>query len=191
VPLPLRCYPTNNCSELHADYPQYIWYPEVLANVSNSAEYLARRLRAEMAASPLQGNELKKHINERFVQSGLGIQDATDGELQYIIDNPSSYFLADMISQRAQIGWSTHGHSAVDVNIYGTSGSSFLGGNHENIDIGKFMRNYLNVQVDGITEELKEWRNFRAENSVGGWTGRVPTEEDIRSVLRQHEGIYD
>lgn len=163
----------------------------MLANVSNSAEYLARHLRTEMASSPLQGDELKKHINERFVQSGLGIQDATDAELQHIIDNPSTYFLADMISRRAQIGWSTHGHSAVDVNIYGTSGSSVLSGNHENIDIGIFMQNYLNVQVDGITKELNEWENFRTENSGGGWTGRIPSEEDIQSVLRKHEAVYD
>lgn len=97
------------------------------------------------------------------MQKGLGIEDATNAELQLVVDHASaaSSYFADMISRRAQIGWSTHGHSAVDVNIYGTAGSSPLRGNHENTDIGRFLRDYLDVTVDGITEELKQSKHFR------------------------------
>lgn len=37
-----------------------------------------------------------------------------------LMDNPdiAAYVFADMISRRAQTGWSTHGHSGADVNIY-------------------------------------------------------------------------
>lgn len=61
-----------------------------------------------------------------------------------------------MISRRARIGWSTHGHTAVDVNIY-SSGSHWaepVKGNVENTDVGKFLRDYLAVDVDEITKEL-------------------------------------
>ncbi|KAG4216789.1 hypothetical protein PC116_g34730 [Phytophthora cactorum] len=63
-----------------------------------------------------------------------------------------------MISIRAQIGWSTHGHSAVDVNIYssGGPGTEAIRGNVENTDVGKYLREYLNVDVDAITKELNE-----------------------------------
>ena len=50
------------------------------------------------------------------MQKGLGIFDASDTELILIVNNPPAavYYFANMISRRAQIGWSTHGHSAVD-----------------------------------------------------------------------------
>lgn len=102
--------------------------------------------------------DFKIYINETLVQNGLGIFDATDSEIQLIADNAfySPYIFADMISRRAQIGWSTHGHSAVDVNIYGSEGSLSLRGNHENTEIGKFLHEYLGVDVKSITRELNE-----------------------------------
>ena len=184
----------DNYLELHIDYPQYLWYPRVLANVSYSSEHLARRLRDKINSSPMKGKELKKYIKNKLVQNGLGIWDATDAEVQLIIDNAqsASYYFADMISRRAQIGWSTHGHSAVDVNIYGTAGSSDLRGNHENTDIGKFLRNYLDVDVKDITEVLGQTKLFRtADNGEVGWTGRIPSEQDIESALRYHEESQD
>ena len=70
---------------------------------------------------------------------------------------PASYILADIISRRAQVGWSTHGHSAVDVNIYASSKkvARKLIGNHENTEVGEFIREYLDVDLDAVTEELK------------------------------------
>jgi len=37
-----------------------------------------------------------------------------------LIEQPifAGWLLSDMISRRTQVGWSTHGHTAVDVNIY-------------------------------------------------------------------------
>lgn len=63
-----------------------------------------------------------------------------------------------MISRRARIGWSTHGHTAVDVNIYSSGGrwAEPVKGNVENTDVGKFLRDYLAVDVDEITKELKD-----------------------------------
>ncbi|PTB81671.1 hypothetical protein M440DRAFT_698, partial [Trichoderma longibrachiatum ATCC 18648] len=65
-----------------------------------------------------------------------------------------------MISLRAHVGWSTHGHTAVDVNIYssGGPGTQALRGNVENTDVGKFLRRYLDVGdvVEDITKELRE-----------------------------------
>jgi alkaline phosphatase len=140
------------------------------------------------------GDDFKKYINKKYVQQGLGIFDASDAELQLIIDHPpySVYYFANMISHRAQVGWSTHGHSAVDVNIYGTTGSHKLRGNNENTDVGKFLREYLDVDVDEITKELVE--KSEPLNILNGpsfsWTGKIPSEEDKRSGLRHNEALY-
>ena len=71
---------------------------------------------------------------------------------------PASYIFADIISRRAQVGWSTHGHSAVDVPIFASSPDSAqpLVGNHENTEVGKFLREYLGVDTEAVTEELKQ-----------------------------------
>ena len=46
---------------------------------------------------------------------------------------------------------------AVDVNIYASSPDDAPGltGNHENIEIGKFIAEYLGVELEPVTKELK------------------------------------
>ena len=135
--------------------------------MSYSSDFLAALL--QNAVSPLKDatisrivtlsdKDLKQFISKTLVNDGLGIYDAEDSEIQLVFDHPgeSDYIFADMVSRRAQIGWSTHGHSAVDVNIYGSAGSEALRGNHENTEIGKFLREYLGVDVNAITKELRD-----------------------------------
>jgi alkaline phosphatase len=121
---------------------------------------------------------LKQYISKTLIKEGLGITDAETSEIQSLMDHPyeSAYIFADMISRRAQIGWSTHGHSAVDVNIYGSAGTEVLRGNHENTEIGEFLRKYLDVDVDAVTKEL----NKKLKEQGVFAQGRIPTEEDIR-----------
>ncbi|KAI1477867.1 alkaline phosphatase-like protein [Daldinia eschscholtzii] len=161
--------------QVNVDYPQYLWYPAVLANASSSSEYLAHRLQGHLAqTSDHSVAKLKKYINEELVKPGLGIHDASDEELTTLALSPeqAQYSFAHMISIRAQIGWSTHGHSAVDVNIYssGGPGTEAIRGNVENTDVGKYLREYLNVDVDAITKELNEKlgskRNFGISRDI-------------------------
>lgn len=175
---------TNNHVENSPNYPEYLWHPEVLANATHSTEYLTKQLYNHIRT---QGNadnaDLKQFISDLIV-TGLGISDATDAEIQAVIDHLQSplYIFSDMISRRAQIGWSTHGHSAVDVNIYGSEGASQLIGNHENTEIGQFLRDYLAVDVDAITEELNKGQNLKSTTLGDSWTGPIPTDEQIRQV---------
>ena len=59
--------------------------------------------------------ELKTYIKQDLIEKGLGVRDVTDKEIVSLIDHsdpwPASYIFADIISRRAQSGWSTHGHS--------------------------------------------------------------------------------
>ncbi|ERT01241.1 hypothetical protein HMPREF1624_02483 [Sporothrix schenckii ATCC 58251] len=147
--------------------PVYNWFPSFLANVQASAEHLALLLRAHVASITEAGDiaaqsaeRLKDWINTNLIIEGLGITDALDEELDLVAahtDDATTVFSA-ILSLRAHIGWSTHGHSAVDVNIYSSGGSAAeqIRGNHENTDIGKFLREYLGVSVDEITAELND-----------------------------------
>ncbi|ODA78444.1 hypothetical protein RJ55_05825 [Drechmeria coniospora] len=142
--------------------PVYNWYPQVLANVSASCERLAAKLRRFVDKSPpsLSEADLKSWINSELVVPGLGISDATDDELTRLANDPDASVntFAAILSLRSHIGWSTHGHTAVDVNIYSSGGpeTEKIRGNVENTDVGKFLGHYLDVNVDEITEELRE-----------------------------------
>lgn len=141
----------------------YNWYPSVLAKANASAQYLASKLQEHIASiksDPVAIKGLEDWINTKLVISGLGITDARDFELKKLATDPTYaiWTFSKMISQRARIGWSTHGHSAVDVNIYSSGGprAEDIHGNVENTDVGKFLRSYLDVDVEAITEQLKE-----------------------------------
>ncbi|KAL8894716.1 MAG: hypothetical protein Q9207_008432, partial [Kuettlingeria erythrocarpa] len=70
------------------------------------------------------------------------------------------------------VGWTTHGHSAVDVNIYASDPEQArpLQGNRENTDVGKFLREYLDLEdvVEELTRELREKGKVMGE----GWMGK-------------------
>lgn len=167
--------------QLHDAYPVYRWFPDVLANATHSAEHLAYALEDHVSKhstrSPadLPDSETESYIRHELIEKGLGIHDASDAEVDRLMEftNPLlvSYLFADMISRRAQIGWTTHGHSAVDVNIYASSptDAKALVGNHENTEVGDFLRDYLDLDVEAITKELNQPQSAR----VGGetWMG--------------------
>ena len=104
--------------------------------------------------------DLMEWINTNLVVDRLGIHDALETELSALASIPleATNMFAHMVSMRARIGWSTHGHSAVDVNIYssGGPGTDKIRRNVENTDVGKFLREYVDVNVDEITDELRQ-----------------------------------
>ncbi|KAG0738362.1 hypothetical protein G6F16_010767 [Rhizopus arrhizus] len=146
------------------DYPEYKWNPEVIEHVRNSSEALATAW-DELLKKETNEHALYEYLKHVIIESGLGIEDATDDEIERIISWAESgkttdelaYVFADMVSRRALIGWSTHGHTAVDVNLYAKGdGTEFLQGSHENTDIGDFIVSYLDLDLESITEKLQE-----------------------------------
>lgn len=146
------------------ELPVYNWHPAVLAKANASAEYCSLLLRQHLAtldsASREDSASLMDWINKNLVIARLGITDAQEYELSTLAENPESAVIifSRMVSMRARVGWSTHGHSAVDVNIYSSGGAAAekIRGNVENTDIGKFLSAYLDVDVDEITKELED-----------------------------------
>lgn len=97
---------------------------------------------------------------------------------------PASYVFADMISRRAQVGWSTHGHSAVDVNVYASNPKNArkLIGNHENTEIGEFIREYLDVDLDAVTKRLQE--------QGATWMGKPHQDVDTTAQQDHYQGDF-
>ncbi|KAK5664356.1 hypothetical protein OQA88_579 [Cercophora sp. LCS_1] len=143
------------------ELPVYNWHPSVLAKANSSSEYLAHLLVEHITSNAEESaEELREWINQDLVIGRLGIHDALEVEINALASNPAGaiHAFAHMVSLRARIGWSTHGHSAVDVNVYssGGPGTERIRGNVENTDVGKFLREYLEVDVDEITKELRQ-----------------------------------
>jgi len=161
-----------------ATNPDYLWYPQVLDVVQNSSSALATAL-LNFPGTP---EEYDAYLNVVITQY-LGIQDATSTEINtlnaFVTAKDyynTTYTLAHMVSVRAHIGWSTHGHSAVDVNLYayGTM-SSQLDGNMENTDIGKFIINALDLNLELV--DLK--RSFAEKGQISSAALKDPYHHNL------------
>ncbi|KAF1916630.1 alkaline phosphatase-like protein [Ampelomyces quisqualis] len=180
--------------QLHTTYPEYVWYPSPLANASFSAERMALRYLQYLTSEPT--NDQKHNFIADELQDGLGIFDATDDEINNLVKTPATalYQYADMVSRRSQTGWSSHGHSGADVNIYSSNPkvAAALVGNHENTEVGEFLRTYLDVDVDAVTKELREQgTNLKVLNHEGeevSWMGKIP--EDGERLDGQNHLTY-
>lgn len=168
--------------QLRPTYPDYLWYPSALANASHSAEWAAHQYHLHLTGSHQFTSDDTRAYLTILASKELGIKDASQVELDELIEHPivAVYTFADMISRRAQIGWSTHGHSAVDVNIYTSDkeAAKALTGNHENIEVGKFLRGYLGLddEVEQITKKLRKHMDIDAS-----WLGSIPDQGELLS----------
>lgn len=185
-------------TELHTSYPEYVWYPAPLANATHSAERLALEYATFLASSPSEAQN--RDFIRASIRNGLGIHDFTDAEVDTFLHEPVTalYHYADMMSRRSQTGWSTHGHSAADVNIYTSdpAAARALVGNHENTEVGQFLQDYLDVDVAAVTRELRDkgvgfskTTTTDAQGKEVGWMGRVP-EEGQRLDGQTHMASY-
>jgi alkaline phosphatase len=157
--------------QVTSGYPDYLWYPEILLNSKHSGEFLAQKIVNFSDKDDVKS--FKKFITHVF-EKDMGINDYTKEEIALVIKNSNNandllYVLNDIISFRSQTGWTTHGHSAVDVNIYGHTNSLAikqrllahkqyhgLSGNHENIEIGAFLESITGSDLDHITKLVKD-----------------------------------
>ncbi|KAL8755605.1 MAG: hypothetical protein Q9184_004750, partial [Pyrenodesmia sp. 2 TL-2023] len=85
------------------------------------------------------------------------------------------------------VGWTTHGHSAVDVNVYASHPDQArpLRGNVENTDVGVFLREYLDLGevVQEVGRELRE-------KGQGKWMGEKVGEEVTGKKGDHYEGDF-
>ncbi|UZJ54537.1 hypothetical protein CBS101457_003857 [Exobasidium rhododendri] len=166
--------------QLGPKYPNYAYYPQTLIGVKESAASLSSHLLDFARSLPLPSPEdVKVYIRDHiliaaadFTPENGGLPSADDVERVFsclattptaehsLADPPIDtaddcrIVIADLISQRAEIGWSTSGHTGVDVPVH-VLGSNNLKGNMENTDIGAFIARTLSIDLVGLTERLK------------------------------------
>ncbi|GBB94341.1 hypothetical protein RclHR1_23380003 [Rhizophagus clarus] len=134
-----------------SNQPQYLWYPEYVSRVNNSSFVLSQEL--------LKWDNDREAYVKKIIRDGLGIEDLDDYDVNWLGENRTQleyeYYLVNITNFKAQLGWATHGHSAVDVNLYAYGqGSDVLRGNHENTDIGEFIVKYLDLDLNYVTNKL-------------------------------------
>lgn len=166
--------------QLHATYPDYLWYPGVLANASHSAGHVAHLYHEHLRSLEETGVDTESEDEKAWLASlaskSLGVHDMSQPELNALIASPdiAAYTFADMVSRRAQMGWSTHGHSGADVNIYTSDPvtAKKLRGNHENTEVGEFLRWYLDAEeeVERVDRQLREEMIMKGAS----WLGETP-----------------
>ncbi|KAI9356895.1 alkaline-phosphatase-like protein [Pilaira anomala] len=136
-------------------YPEYLWYPDVLTNVKSSTVNLAKKILN--TTTPFLTRDF---IVNDILNQNLGLLDPTEEEINHLLQKDLSQksldqYLANMVSFRAQLGWATHGHSGVDVNLYAYGkGSEYLIGSHENTQIGEFITKALDLNLTEMTRQL-------------------------------------
>lgn len=150
--------------QVTTSYPDYVWYPQVLTKATHSGEFLSKKILRYRSEGHHKEDEF---IKKELFEEGLGIKDYTDQDVRDVMDATDmgnlNRVLNDMISVRARIGWTTTGHSAVDVNIYAYANKKdtwhnlliSLQGNNENTDIGAFMERFLEIDLLEVTERVR------------------------------------
>ena len=151
--------------QLGTSYPDYTWTPEVLTRVHNSTETIADMVM-----------ECPKEEREGYVRNVIfpilmGVEDFVDEDVAYMADparrrSEVQNYAGDMISRRAILGWTTHGHTGIDVNLYGYAGTNYphiinsIRGNRENTELGQFVEDYLGLNhgsmMTSLTHRLEE-----------------------------------
>lgn len=128
---------------------QYAWRPEVLARLTHSLEPMVAALRED-------GRPIAEVMRDM-----AGIEDLTYQEgarIEVALDDPGrlAAALSDVISRRALIGWTTGGHTAVDVNLYAFGpGSEAFSGHLDNTDIGRTLARLLEIDLDALSAALQ------------------------------------
>ena len=65
--------------------------------------------------------------------------------------------ISDIAARRAEIGFSTSGHTGIDINVYAYgSGMHKLVGNQDNTNIGSVIKDILELDLEAVTRDLNK-----------------------------------
>ncbi|KAJ1749441.1 vacuolar alkaline phosphatase [Coemansia sp. RSA 989] len=162
--------------QLGPEYPEYRWNPQALKAAKHSIEYISSQLLSTRASE--DSGERYQLVRDTVFPKWMGIADATHEEILQVAQETNSVSLRQLlstaISDRAELGWATHGHSAVDVNLYAYGqDAKLLRGNHENTDIGDFIVQALGLDLQSITNLIRNDRVVQNTQTVKDtWLGR-------------------
>ncbi|MGQ0721281.1 MAG: alkaline phosphatase [Candidatus Eiseniibacteriota bacterium] len=120
----------------------YDWEPDVLRAVRRSADHIAERVRA--------GEDPRRVLAE-----DAGLLDLSEEELAGIASAAGDLEVAvsDAVSRRAVIGWTTHGHTAVDVPVWAFGpGAADLRGARPMEELGRALARAVGLEVGAVLD---------------------------------------
>lgn len=125
----------------------YAWKPEVLEGVEASL----------WAMYEAAGDQPPCAVLLRY--ASITCTEAEEAAFDQIIeDQPRvGLLIAEIISKRAVLGWTTGGHTAVDINLYayGPGRDHFIG-HHDNTAIGNLLAELLAFDLAALTAQLRQ-----------------------------------
>ncbi|TKX20921.1 alkaline phosphatase [Elsinoe australis] len=98
------------------------------------------------------------------VLPAYGVGDASGAEVERLLGSGEDFALelANVLNARSGLKWSTGGHTGVDTTLFGYAKGRMgeelkvaLAGNHDNIEIPRYLERALDVSLDKVTRELR------------------------------------
>lgn len=92
-----------------------------------------------------------------------GLDNVSQAEAEDLRHGDFGFNLAELLSQRVGVAWSTGGHTAVDTTLYayaaGKMGEQLkadLAGARDNTEIPRYIQKALGISMDAVTDQLRE-----------------------------------
>ncbi len=140
----------------------YTWEPDVVDQITASHGAIAAAINAQGESAglePISADNMSVYapIVAETIEAHTGIEISADEQALLASSTPqaANFVLAEIIARRAVIGWTTGGHTGVDVNVYayGPGRELFLG-NQDNAAIGQHIATLLNFDLQALTATL-------------------------------------
>lgn len=144
-------------------FPDYAWFPSEVLKVSKSAEFLGNlTFYVSSVHRDTDAGMVRDFIRHGLLENFLGVEDPDESTVDHFFSSSTNKrailnAITELVSKKAEVSWSTHGHTAVDVNLYAYGfASELLRGHHQNNDIGVFIANLLGLDLSHVTGLLKD-----------------------------------
>ena len=150
--------------------------PLPLAGANHSREYL------EDVWSGRPGDADNRQFLVSEILPAYGLGDASDAEINTLLgaSNLGSE-LVSLLSDRAGVNWSTGGHTASDVTLFGYAAGNQtrnlkadLAGNWDNTELPRYIEQVLGLDMDEVTKLLRE-----AADEDGSWL--IPSKRSLEA----------
>jgi alkaline phosphatase len=127
----------------------------------NNAVHSGEHLQSIWNGRPSGADRRQFLVSE--ILPAAGLSDASDAEITTLLAASSlSAELLSLLSRRAGINWSTGGHTATDISLFGYAAEAQrrdlqadLAGVWDNTQLPRYIEKVLGVDMDAVTEKLR------------------------------------
>lgn len=151
------------------------------------SRFIASLLKAKLTGEGLEAvlNEERSNIVDAL-DTYFGITDLTEEEIEEIRvagKGSMNYAVGPIISRRANLGWTTGGHTGEDVTFYSYApGNARIWGTLDNTDVAKIAAGVWGINLDKLTKQL--FVNANAAFAEKGATVTVDKADEFNPVLK-------